>query len=141
VGFINPAIYNIGLGPTYNNCFHDITFGNNTWSNSPNLYYAAPGYDLCTGWGSPNGVTLLNTLLHFAGPIYVDFNYTGPASNGQNDGPGSYNYPYKTLAQGVSAVSNHGTIIIRSAGSSSETMTISKPMTINASDGASTIGN
>jgi len=141
IGFINPAIYNIAEGPLYTNCFHDITNGNTTWSNSPNLYFAAPGYDLCTGWGSPNGTNLINALVGFSGPVFVDFNYTGPASNGLNDGPGSYDYPYKTLAQGVAGVSNGGTIIIKTAGSSSETMTITKPMTINASDGAATIGH
>ena len=51
VGFINPALYAIGEGAEYNNVFHDITIGNNTWTGSPNHYYAATGYDLCTGWG------------------------------------------------------------------------------------------
>jgi hypothetical protein len=27
---------------------------NNTSSNSPNSFFAVAGYDLCTGWGSPN---------------------------------------------------------------------------------------
>src|SRR5665213_2229263 len=36
LGFINPAIYALGLGTNYTNCFHDITTGNNTWSDSPN---------------------------------------------------------------------------------------------------------
>ena len=141
LGFVNPSLYNIARGPLYNSCFHDITNGNNTWSNSPSLYYAAPGYDLCTGLGSPAGVSLINAMVGYAGPVYVDFNYAGPASNGSYDGPGSYDYPFKTLANGVSGVSTGGTIIIKTAGSSSETMTISKPMTINASDGAATIGH
>jgi len=141
IGFINPSLYSIALGPLYTNCFHDITNGNNTWSNSPSLYYAAPGYDLCTGWGTPNGAALINALVGLSGPVFVDFNYTGPASNGSYDGPGSYNYPFPTLAQGVNAVSDGGTIIIKTAGSSSETMTITKPMTIIASDGAATVGN
>lgn len=140
IGFINPALYSIALSQAYTNCFHDITNGNNTWSNSPTAYYAAPGYDLCTGWGSPTGAALINALVGLSGPVFVDFNYTGPASNGSHDGPGSYDYPYPTLAQGVNAVSNNGTIIIKTAGSSSETMTITKPMTINASDGPATIG-
>lgn len=61
-GFINPAIYAIGKGPTYLSCFHDTIAGNNTWSNSPTMFYAVPGYDLCTGWGTPNGSSLINTL-------------------------------------------------------------------------------
>ena len=62
VGFLNPVIYDIGNGPLYTNCFHDITYGNNTSSHSPKLYYAVPGYDLCTGWGTPNGINLINVL-------------------------------------------------------------------------------
>lgn len=64
VGFINPAIYNIAANPSlYTNCFHDIVTENNTWSLSPNLFFAVPGYDLCTGLGSPNGTNLINALL------------------------------------------------------------------------------
>ena len=55
LGFINPAIYALGLGPDYTNCFHDITTGNNTWSESQTLFYAVPGYDLCTGLGHTDG--------------------------------------------------------------------------------------
>ncbi|MGA9449915.1 MAG: protease pro-enzyme activation domain-containing protein [Verrucomicrobiia bacterium] len=61
-GFINPAIYSLAAGTNYTNCFHDITIGNNTWSGSPNLFYATNGYDLCTGLGTPNGQNLLNAL-------------------------------------------------------------------------------
>ena len=34
--------------------FHDITSGNN------GAFSAGPGWDACTGWGSPNGQALLN---------------------------------------------------------------------------------
>jgi subtilase family serine protease len=62
VGFLNPAIYSIGTGPNYSADFHDITSGNNgTAANYP----AVTGYDLCTGWGSPNGMSLISDL---AGP-------------------------------------------------------------------------
>jgi hypothetical protein len=71
----------------------------------------------------------------------LTLNYTGPVNNGSYDVAGSYDYPFKTLAAGVSAVANGGTIVIKTAGSSSETMTISKPMTITASDGSASIGN
>jgi subtilase family serine protease len=135
MGFLNPAIYAIGQGPNYNNCFHDITVGNNTNSDSPTLYFAAPGYDLCTGWGSPVGQNLINALVAYSGPIFVDFHYTGSPMNG------TINYPFNTLAQGVSAVSNYGTIFIINGGSSPETMTISKPMTITSQNGAATVGN
>ncbi|HEV2320276.1 MAG TPA: S53 family peptidase, partial [Verrucomicrobiae bacterium] len=62
VGFLNPAIYSIGLSSIYTNCFHDITTGNNTNSTVGNAYFAVPGYDLCTGWGTPNGSNLINAL-------------------------------------------------------------------------------
>ena len=55
LGFINPLIYPIGVGSGYSNAFHDITSGNNG-------YPAVAGYDLVTGWGSPNGVGLINAL-------------------------------------------------------------------------------
>jgi kumamolisin len=56
VGFINPAIYSIGLGSSYGTDFHDITSGSN------GTYSAGKGYDLVTGWGSPNGTGLINSL-------------------------------------------------------------------------------
>ena len=55
LGFLNPLIYPLGLGPNYNTYFHDVTGGSNG-------YPAVTGYDLVTGWGSPNGVGLLNVL-------------------------------------------------------------------------------
>ncbi len=54
-GFINPTIYPLGLGSTYSSLFHDITSGNNG-------YPATKGYDLDSGWGSPNGSALINDL-------------------------------------------------------------------------------
>lgn len=62
IGFLNPTFYTLGEGPTYNSIFHDITAGNNFNTGSPNLFTAVPGYDLTTGWGSPNGQSMLNTL-------------------------------------------------------------------------------
>jgi len=62
LGFINPALYALGLSANYTNCFHDITTGNNAWSVSPTLFYAVPGYDLCSGWGTPIGSNLVNLL-------------------------------------------------------------------------------
>jgi len=62
IGFINPAIYAIGQGSGYTLAFHDITTGNNTNASSPTNFFAVPGYDLCTGWGSPAGSNLINAL-------------------------------------------------------------------------------
>jgi subtilase family serine protease len=57
LGFINPALYDIGLSSSYDTDFHDITSGNNGFA-------ATTGYDLATGWGSPNGSGLINGLLN-----------------------------------------------------------------------------
>jgi kumamolisin len=54
VGYLNPTIYTqvaAGAGT-----FHDITVGNN------GSYSAGPGWDACTGWGTPNGNAILNNL-------------------------------------------------------------------------------
>ena len=55
LGFVNPAIYALGVGPDYDTDFHDITSGSDG-------YKAVKGYDLATGWGSPNGSALINAL-------------------------------------------------------------------------------
>ena len=68
VGFINPAVYALGQSTNYANCFHDVTVGNNTNANNPTLYYACPGYDLCTGWGTPAGANLIKALVSPATP-------------------------------------------------------------------------
>ncbi len=56
IGFLNPALYNLGVGATSKTVYHDITSGT-AGSGS-----AATGYDLVTGWGSPNGTNLLSAL-------------------------------------------------------------------------------
>jgi subtilase family serine protease len=141
VGFLNPSIYEIAESSSYSSCFHDITSGNNSWNNisagtsSGGLYSAATGYDLCTGWGTSASTNLINALVGLAGPIFVNFSYPG------NNSDGGYDRPFKTVAQGVSAVGNSGTIFIVNGGSSAETMTISKPMRIDAINGAANVGN
>jgi subtilase family serine protease len=55
VGFINPSLYAIGEGSSYDSDFHDIVSGSNGYS-------ATTGYDLATGWGSPNGAGLITAL-------------------------------------------------------------------------------
>jgi kumamolisin len=54
-GFINPTIYPLGLSSGHANAFHDVTSGSNGFP-------AVSGYDLVTGWGSPNGPGLINAL-------------------------------------------------------------------------------
>ena len=63
VGFINPAIYNLGASSSFSSGFHDIVSGSNPpASGSSRGFSAVPGYDLVTGWGSPTGVALINLL-------------------------------------------------------------------------------
>jgi uncharacterized repeat protein (TIGR01451 family) len=71
IGFINPTVYAIGNGPGYSTNFHDITVGNNTNAASPSQFFAATNYDLCTGWGSPIGKNLINTLAPRAQAVLV----------------------------------------------------------------------
>jgi subtilase family serine protease len=70
LGFINPLIYPIGFGSSYDSNFHDITSGNNN-NGEGKSYNAVVGYDLVTGWGSPNGPTLINTLTGAATPSFT----------------------------------------------------------------------
>jgi hypothetical protein len=63
VGFLNPALYAVAKGSGYSQSFHDITSGNNKIAPAASGYVAEPGYDLCTGWGSPIGANLINALL------------------------------------------------------------------------------
>ena len=53
VGFLNPLLYGslVGTGS-----FRDITSGNN------GDYSSKPGWDACTGWGTPIGAKLLHAL-------------------------------------------------------------------------------
>jgi kumamolisin len=52
VGYLNPVLYPLtGKGP-----FHDITQGTN------GAYSAGPGWDPCTGLGTPDGTRVMNAL-------------------------------------------------------------------------------
>lgn len=63
VGFLNPSLYALGDagGSGYSQAFHDIAAGSNG-------YPAVTGYDLATGWGSPNGAGLIAALAGAATP-------------------------------------------------------------------------
>jgi subtilase family serine protease len=64
LGFINPSLYTIGGGSSYDSDFHDVTSGSNGFS-------ATTGYDLATGWGSPNGSGLINALAGSGTPSFT----------------------------------------------------------------------
>lgn len=53
VGWLNPQLYGPVAG---SGAFHDISAGNN------GAYAALPGWDACTGWGTPVGSKLLAAL-------------------------------------------------------------------------------
>jgi subtilase family serine protease len=71
LGFINPAIYTIGAGSSYDTDFHDITSGSDGFP-------ATTGFDLATGWGSPHGASLLNAL---AGAATASFTLSASPSS------------------------------------------------------------
>jgi hypothetical protein len=79
-----------------------------------------------------NGIS--SDPVSFSGPVWVDFNYLDSSHLG------TYDFPYNTMTTGVSAVPTGGMIKIKTAGSTAETMTISKTMTIVAVGGPATIG-
>lgn len=72
IGFINPTIYSQSVTSAYGTEFHDITSG------TSGSFSAATGYDLVTGWGSPNGTGLINALA----PTSTTPNFTISASPG-----------------------------------------------------------
>jgi len=83
-GFLNPALYLIGSGTNYAACFHDIATGNNIGTNAAGLFNAVAGYDLCTGWGTPNGTNLINALAPLAFPFFITQPASQKATNGAN---------------------------------------------------------
>ena len=56
VGFLNPILYGRAEG-----ALRDITSGNNDLGDAP-AYSAGPGWDACTGLGSPDGAALSQLL-------------------------------------------------------------------------------
>jgi subtilase family serine protease len=73
IGFANPALYRLGRQQAMLNrggradaeassaFFHDITIGNNALDSTVG-FSAKPGYDLTTGWGTPNVANLVEAL-------------------------------------------------------------------------------
>ena len=65
IGFIDPILYPAALTSSYGSYFHDITSG------SCGTYSGITGYDLCTGWGSPNTTGIINLLAGSATPSFT----------------------------------------------------------------------
>jgi kumamolisin len=58
VGFLNPLLYaNVGKGVV-----HDVTSGTNAIKGTVKGYSAGPGWDACTGLGTPDGAAILKIL-------------------------------------------------------------------------------
>jgi hypothetical protein len=124
VGFLNPAIYAIGMNANLSaNCFHDITSGNNISSFNPTNYYAVPGYDLCTGWGTPNGSGLINTLAPVDTLVLLPVPYFAFSGLGggpfsvmpgsfllSNTGPASLTWSFGSDSNWLSASPNSGSL-------------------------------
>ncbi len=99
LGLLNPTIYPVGLGQNsnapYSSVFHDIMSGSDPSSSTPPLtctigslgcldvngeglegFNSETGFDLVTGWGSPNGPTIFNALF----PATSNANFSMAAS-------------------------------------------------------------
>jgi kumamolisin len=58
VGFLNPFLYaNVRKGVV-----HDVTSGTNAIKDTIKGYRAGPGWDACTGLGTPDGIAILKSL-------------------------------------------------------------------------------
>jgi len=133
VGFINPTIYtDFGLGPGYDTDFHDIVSGSDGLPTTV-------GYDLPTGWGSPNTTGLINAFLVEAGPdfglsasptsvLVIQGNSvtTSVTVNQQNGFSGSVTLSATGLPSGVTAVFSPNPT------TSSSTLTLSATATATA---------
>jgi len=150
VGFINPAVYAIGKGnsgSSYASTFHDITTGNNTNVASPAKYFAVTGYDLCTGWGTPRGASLINALagsgvtniLLYAAPVALTMTAGGKATVlltqvAMNTANSSVSLSVTNLPSGVTASfspssTTSTSILTLTAGSTAATGTVTLTIT------------
>ncbi len=129
LGFINPALYKLAEAsygtPAFANFFNDVTNGNNEWSQSPNEYSAVPGFDLCSGWGSPAGTNLINALLGLddhmevipGGPVTLSGAVGGPfpinyfTETISNAGPTTFNWRITGIPAWLTASAQAGTLV------------------------------
>jgi hypothetical protein len=136
VGFINPAIYLIGTELDYTSDFQDITTGNNEWLASPTQFTAVPGYDLCTGWGTPTGSNLVNALSRppdalrirpvtgftASGPVGGPFNVTSQSYGLSNAGTTTLSWSVLNTPTWLSVSPSSGTL---TSGGTPKTVTVS----------------
>ena len=137
VGFINPAVYAIGKGSnalSYTSLFHDITTGNNENAGSPSQFLAVPGYDLCTGWGTPRGTNLIAAIALpeplrvtpaaaiVSGPPGGPFNPAVQSFSLTNGTSGSLNWSVSNNTPWLNVTPTNGTLVF---GGSATTVTAS----------------
>jgi kumamolisin len=128
IGYINPTIYAQNVTSSYGTEFHDITSG------TSGSYSAVTGYDLVTGWGTPNGAGLIHALA----PGTTSSSFTLSAS------PTALSVARKhsgTVTVVTKASSRYNSAIILSASgqSSGETVTFSPSSTVVPGSGSSTL--
>ena len=125
VGFVNPAVYALGKTPALTANFHDITAGNNESPSSPTKFPAVPGYDLCTGWGTPLGTNLIYSIgvpeplritpssLLFTGPVGGPMTPTNQAFTLTNKATGSLNWTVTKDANWLAISLSSGSLTVR----------------------------
>jgi hypothetical protein len=134
VGFLNPALYNVGTNSDYTACFDDVTFGNNT-NTDVNQWLAVPGYDLCTGWGSPNGTSMMIALAQpdgfqitpgrgavANGPVGGPFTVSTEALSLANTGKSAFDWTLSGSPSWLNVSTTNGTLA--SGGTASVTLTL-----------------
>ena len=133
LGFMNDLLYTAAaIAPA---SFNDVTFGNNTTSYYYNSdgqyssdgwqvtltglgYSAAPGYDLTTGLGTPNGTLLARALTTIA---HEQYTYASTPDVLDSDGAGGWTTPISESLL-VQAMSSKAASIDVSAGEHSLTL-------------------
>jgi kumamolisin len=127
LGFINPSIYAENITSAYATDFHDITSG------TSGSYSATTGYDLVTGWGSPNGVGLINTLTGTGTKQTPTFTLSSTSVSIAQGGTGSSTIS-SAIVDGFS-----GTISLAASGLPSGVTAGFSPTSITAGSGTSSL--
>lgn len=116
------------------------TFGDQTGSNEANpihTYQEDGRYTVTLRASSDQSMMGVKTMEvqigGQSGEVWVDFSYNGTEQHG------TFDFPYKSLSAGLAGVLPGGVVKIKSS-SSGETVTIAKPVTLEAYNGAVVIG-
>ena len=128
IGFINPTIYAQNITSSYATDFHDITSG------TSGSFSAEVGYDLVTGWGSPNGVGLINALAPTSTSPAFSIN-ASPASVSVVQGSGGTS----TITTTVSGGFDSAIALTASGQPSGVTLTLSSSTIAAPGSGSSTL--